>query len=145
MSFYKKALILPIALLSTPVLADEIQEWIEVHDDFCVTRTLPRRTVVVECFQADFVAHNINTPSGNYISRWDGERSRQLYVNGVLKEEGHLEGVIFTLTQDGEIQVNHRDTCFYVAEEDVYVSGTLIATNGELRHTDRGIVESCDE
>jgi hypothetical protein len=78
------------------------------------------------------------------VYRWEGERSRQLYRNGVLVDAGELDGIIFMLSEDGDLQLTHRDTCFHVFEDAIYLSGRLTVVGGPLVHEDLGEVESCD-
>lgn len=117
----------------------------EVYDDYCLDTWLPKtKKWMTRCIYADFRVHHVITPSGNAIYHWDGERSIDVYIGGVLQSHQELSGDIHTITVDGEIQVNSRDTCFYVPEEDVYREVEIHIVNGELVIHEVEDVESCD-
>lgn len=116
----------------------------DVYDDYCTTSTDRRGNVTTICIFADFRVHEIVTPSGNTIQTWDGIRTMDRYVNGVLVAEGELFGKTISVSVDGDAQVDHRDTCYWLDAANLYQSVKLQLVDGHIVVQEVELVEDCN-
>lgn len=134
-----------LALVSSTALAGGATvTTTDIYDDYCTNTNLPRGNVRTDCIFADFRIHEVLTPSGNRVYTWDGIRTIDTYMNGVLIREGEFFGKIIDIDVDGTPQVDHRETCFWLDAEDMYQQVKLQIVDGHIVIQEVETVETCD-